>query len=302
MNEPELKKLLQSPKTLIMGILNVTPDSFSDGGQYFKSVDKAVIRIREMLEQGADIVDIGGESTRPGAKEVSEEDELGRVIPVIKVARKKFGDKLLISIDTYKSGVARRALEEGADMVNGVGGFRFDKKMAGVIAEYGCPVIMYHIKGVPRTMQKSEIVYKDVIGDIMGFFNEQITYGLSRGIKRERFIIDPGIGFGKTVGQNLEIIKRLKEFKELGLPVLIGVSRKSHLGILLKEKLNLSEIPGPGDRLEASLAETAIAVLNGASIIRTHDIAPRFIHPIHKKSMKVLLAMTTCHSIKSTLE
>ncbi len=272
MNEPKLRKLLQSPKTLIMGILNVTPDSFYDGGTYYGNTKRAVERIRHMFEQGADIIDIGGESTRPGAREVSEREEIQRIIPVIESARKKIGYDFPISIDTYKSEVAKTALEKGANMVNSVGGFRFDEHLADVVAAYGCPVVIYHIKGIPRTMQKGETVYNDVIGDIEDFFKEQIALGMKKGIKRERFIIDPGIGFGKTIGQNLEIIKRLKEFRELGLPILIGVSRKSHLGLLLKEKLNVTEIPGPTERLEASLAETAVAVLHGARIIRAHDV------------------------------
>jgi dihydropteroate synthase len=261
-------------KTLVMGILNVTPDSFSDGGLYFDDVAKAVARVEQMIEEGADIIDIGGESTRPGSAPISPEEELKRIIPIIGAVRKKLGDKLMLSIDTYRSSVAREALQEGADMINSLGGFAFDNKLADVVAEFDCPIAIYHIKGVPQTMQKGSIVYKDVIDEIVVFFQKEIYFGLSRGMKREQFILDPGIGFGKTLENNLEIIKRLHEFQKLDLPLLISVSRKSHLGKLLQERLGLSEMPDTSERLEASLAEIAVAVLNDASIVRTHDVLP----------------------------
>jgi dihydropteroate synthase len=254
-----------------MGILNVTPDSFSDGGK-FNSVDAAVARAGEMLQEGADIIDIGGESTRPGAEDVSEAEELKRVIPVIKAIREKLGNAFPVSIDTYKSAVAREALAAGASMINALGGFCFDEALADVAAEYDCPYVIYHIKGMPRTMQTGEIAYHEIISDISQFFEDQIVVGIGHGMKREQFIIDPGIGFGKTVEQNLEIIKRLSEFSTLNLPILVGVSRKSHLGKILQQKLHLTEMPAADDRLEASLAETAVAVKNGAKIIRTHDV------------------------------
>lgn len=260
-------------KVKIMGILNVTPDSFSDGGDFFGNIDRAVSRVAKMLEEGADIVDIGGESTRPGSEFVSAEEELSRVLPVIEEIRKKLGDKIVISIDTNKANVARHALEKGANIINSIGGWKFDPEIAKVASEFECPVVIYHIKGLPKTMQAGEITYSDVVGEIKEFFEEQIKIGAQFGIKRDKYIIDPGIGFGKTVEQNLEIIKRLSEFKVLNLPILIGISRKSHLGELLKEKLSLDEVPSPTERLEASLAETAIAVQNGASIVRTHDVA-----------------------------
>lgn len=259
-------------KIKIMGILNITPDSFSDGGIYFGNIKKSVDRVSQMLSEGADIIDIGGESTRPGADKVSLNEELRRVLPVIKEVRRKLGSGFDLSIDTYKAEVAREALKVGANMVNSVGGFLFDKNMADIVVDINCPIAIYHIRGIPRSMQKTKIAYKDVIGEIMKFFEEQIDFGIKKGIKRSRFIIDPGIGFGKNVEQNIEIIRRLNEFKKLNLPILIGVSRKSHLGILLKEKLKLDGIPSTDERLEASLAETAIAVLNGATIVRTHDV------------------------------
>ena len=257
-------------KTLIMGVLNVTPDSFSDGGLYIDQ-RKAVKRALQMVSEGADMIDIGGESTRPGSKSVSEDEELQRVLPVIKTIRKKLPDTRL-SIDTYHAEIAKKAIAAGATIVNSLGGFLFDPKLADVVADASCPIIIYHIKGKPKTMQKGEIVYKDVIGDIKKFFAEQTAFGVAKGIKREQFLLDPGIGFGKKVEQNLEIIKRLSEFQALGLPIVIGVSRKSHLGIVLKEALHFKDIPQPSERLEASLAETAIAVLHGASIVRTHDV------------------------------
>jgi dihydropteroate synthase len=261
-------------KTLVMGVLNVTPDSFSDGGLYFDDVAKAVARVEQMIEEGADIIDIGGESTRPGSASISPEEELKRIIPIISAVNNKLGDKIMLSIDTYKSSVAREALQAGADMINSLGGFTFDNTLADVAAASGCPMVIYHIQGEPRTMQAGSIFYSDVIDDIAVFFQKEIYFGLSKGMKREQFILDPGIGFGKTLEHNLEIIKRLHEFQRLDLPLLIGVSRKSHLGKLLQEKLGLPQMPGASERLEASLAETAVAVLNGASIVRTHDVLP----------------------------
>lgn len=261
-------------KTLVMGILNVTPDSFSDGGLYFDDVAKAVARVEQMIEEGADIIDIGGESTRPGSAPISPEEELKRIMPIISAVSNRPGDKIMLSIDTYRSSVARAVLQEGADMINSLGGFTFDNALADVVAASGCPIVIYHIKGEPRTMQAGPIVYRDVIDDISVFFQKEIYFGVSRGMKREQFILDPGIGFGKTLEYNLEIIRRLREFQKLDLPLLIGVSRKSHLGTLLQQRLELPHMPGASERLEASLAETAVAVLNGASIVRTHDVLP----------------------------
>ncbi len=260
-------------KTLVMGILNVTPDSFSDGGLYFDDIAKAVARVEQMIEEGADIIDIGGESTRPGSDPISQEEELKRIIPIIDAVSNKPGDKVMLSVDTYKSSVAKMALQAGAHIINSLGGFTFDKTLADVVATTGCPIVIYHIKGEPRTMQAS-IVYKDVIDEIVVFFQKQIYVGLSRGMKREQFILDPGIGFGKTLEHNVEIIKRLHEFEKLKLPLLVGVSRKGHLGKLLQQRLGLAQMPGASERLEASLAETAVAVLKGASIVRTHDVLP----------------------------
>lgn len=265
-----MRKLQLGRSTLIMGILNVTPDSFSDGGLYIDP-QKAVLRAGEMIQEGADIIDVGGESTRPGSETISVEEEIKRVVSVIKEIRRDF-PKSFISVDSCKSEVVEAAILAGADMVNSLGGFLFDKKLADTVAKFKCKVIIYHIKGEPRSMQKGEIIYKDVVGEIKQFFEDQIKFGLSKGLKREQFNVDPGIGFGKTVEQNLEIIKRLNEFQSLKLPIVIGVSRKNHLGAILQKELNLSALPLPTERLEAALSETAVAVLNGAAIVRTHDV------------------------------
>ncbi|WP_457638715.1 dihydropteroate synthase [Persephonella sp.] len=257
-------------KTAVMGILNLTPDSFSDGGIYYKNIDRAVERVAQMLEEGADIIDIGGESTRPGAMPVSKEEEMERVIPVIKAVRKELGDNFLISIDTYKADVAKAAVEEGADIINDISGMTFDPKMAETVALLDCPVVINHTTGRPENMQDN-VYYDDVVVDIIGFLESQIKKGMEKGIRKDRFIIDPGIGFGKYVEHNIEIIKRLKEFKVLGMPVLIGISRKSFIETVLKNLTGRGSVP-PEERLSGSLGATAVAVLNGAHIVRTHDV------------------------------
>ncbi len=258
-------------KTILMGVLNVTPDSFSDGGVWFGSVEKAVFHAKQMLEDGAQIIDVGGESTRPGAEKVIVEEELSRTIPVIEKVR-TLGTSFDISIDTYKSEVAKEAVKAGATIINEVSGLQMDKNMPAVVAETGVRVVINHMRGTPQTMQQGEIVYKDVVADIVAFFEKQITLLIERGVSQDRIILDPGFGFGKTVEQNLELVKRLGEFEILGLPILIGVSRKSTFGKILQEEFGLSVPASTTDRLEASLAATAVAVLNGASIVRTHDV------------------------------
>ena len=255
----------------IMGVLNITPDSFSDGGSYFNNIEIALKRVKEMIGEGADIIDVGGESTRPGSDSVNVDEELRRVVPVIKAIRDSVGKNVDISVDTNKSEVAREAIKVGANIINSLGGFSFDRKLADVVKESDCLMVIYHIKGSPKTMQEGEIVYEDIISEIKDFFDSEIKFAESNGIPREKLLFDPGIGFGKTVEQNIEIIKRLKEFKDM--PIVVGISRKSHLGKILQESLHLSEVPPPNERLEAGLAETAVAVLNGACVIRTHDVA-----------------------------
>lgn len=258
-------------KTAIMGIVNVTPDSFSNGNSDYKDVDKIIKKVAYMLDNGADIIDIGGESTRPGAEPVSVEEELDRVIPVIEAVRRELGDRFFISVDTYKSIVAEEALKAGADIVNDISGMTFDDKIAEVVAKFDCPLIINHIRGKPSDMQKGEIYYDDVVVDILRFLKRQIEFGISKGIRPDRFIIDPGIGFGKLPEHNVEIIKSLNEFKVLGLPILIGISRKSFLNFILKNLLTKEDVP-PNKRLFASLGATSYAVLNGAHIVRVHDV------------------------------
>lgn len=250
-----------SSKTHIMGILNVTPDSFSDGGMYLEP-EKAVDHGLRLQDEGADIIDIGGESTRPGSDPVPEEEELRRVIPVIKKLSQKI--KIPISIDTYKSRVAREALEAGATIVNDISGLRADPEMKKVIAKYRVPVVIMHIKGTPKTMQTNP-VYEALIPEIMDYLREGIKIALDAGVPEDLIIIDPGIGFGKTFDQNLEIINRLKEFTYLEKPLLIGPSRKAFIGKIL------GDVP-PAMRLEGTLAAVAVAIFNGANIVRVHDV------------------------------
>ena len=268
-----VRLLSQKKKTLVMGVLNITPDSFSDGDLYFNNVANALKRAGKMIKEGADIIDIGGESTRPGSFSISADEEIRRVLPIIKKIRQKFGKKIIISIDTNKMEVAKKAIQVGASMVNTLGGFTFDPNLAKVIADKKVPVVFYHIKGKPRTMQSGEIKYKNVIKEINTFFEKQMAIGRSYGIKNEQYILDPGIGFGKSVGHNLAIIKKFRAFTKWHFPILVGVSRKSHLGQILQSKLNLKKIPKPNERLEAGLAEVAVAVFNGANIVRAHDVA-----------------------------
>jgi dihydropteroate synthase len=248
-------------KTHIMGVLNVTPDSFSDGGLF---VDKksAVRHAYYLAENGADILDIGGESTRPGAAALSLNEELQRTIPVIQAVARSV--HIPISIDTCKAEVARRALDAGASMVNDISGLRSDHGMLKVIAEYGVPVVAMHIKGTPKNMQEHP-VYEALIPEIMDYLRYSIGLAADSGIPEDRIIIDPGIGFGKTVDHNVEIIKHLKEFTLLGRPVAIGVSRKAFIGKLLGGAPT-------GERMEGTAAAVAISILNGANIVRVHDV------------------------------
>jgi dihydropteroate synthase len=257
--------MLSSEQWLVMGILNVTPDSFHDGGRYL-STDTAVARAREMVSSGADIIDIGGESTRPGAAHVSVDEEMERVIQVIKEIT---ADPVVpISIDTSKAAVARAALQAGAGMVNDVTALRGDPGMAKVAAEAGCPVCLMHMLGEPRTMQENP-QYQDVIGDIIEFFKERIGFAVSQGIRRENLILDPGIGFGKTLEHNLEILRRLEELGSLGLPLLIGVSRKRFIGMIMDDD-------GTGGRLPGTIAANLTAFRKGARIFRVHDVAENY--------------------------
>lgn len=248
-------------KTYIMGVLNITPDSFSDGGRYLNK-EKAVEQALRLIEEGADIVDIGGESTRPGSEPVPVEEELRRTIPVIEAVSKK--TKIPLSIDTYKSEVAARALEAGASLVNDISGMRLDPEMPKVVAGYNVPVIVTHMKGKPRDMQQNP-VYEALLPEIMDYLRISILLAGKFGIPGDRIIVDPGIGFGKTFAHNLEIIKNLGELTLLGKPVAIGVSRKAFIGGIL------GGAPA-SERLEGTAAAVAISIFNGANIVRVHDV------------------------------
>ena len=243
-----------------MGILNVTPDSFSDGGK-FLSVEAAVAQGKKMAGEGADIIDVGGESTRPGAIKLPAAEELTRVIPVIENLR--MAVKVPLSIDTYKSEVARKALAAGACIINDVTALRGDRKMAQLAADAKVPVVLMHMKGTPRTMQKRPH-YRNAVGEISDFLRERASFAIRNGIKSENIIIDPGLGFGKRIEDNIDIIRGLEKFRRFGYPVLVGPSRKSFIGNILG--LSVEE------RREGTLAAVTACVLNGADIVRVHDV------------------------------
>ena len=253
--------LNQNRETLVMGIVNVTPDSFSDGGKFF-TPEVAISHASKLITQGADIIDIGGESTRPGAKLVSESEELKRVIPVIEKIRTD-NPKILISIDTTKASVAKYAVEAGANIINDVSGLSFDNNMTGIVESLNVPIVIMHMKGNPQNMQLNP-KYKDIVNEILDFFKIKIKIAIQSGINRSMIILDPGIGFGKTVDHNFELLSRLNEFNVLELPIMIGPSRKSFIGITL-------DLP-PEDRVEGTAAAVSAGVMNGASIVRVHDV------------------------------
>ena len=251
----------QNRETLVMGILNVTPDSFSDGGLFYNT-NEAVSHALQLIENGIDIIDIGGESTRPGAEKISEEEEIQRIIPVVKQIR-ELSPEIIISIDTTKSMVAQKAIQSGANIINDISGFSFDNKMIDVVRESKVPVIIMHMQGDPSNMQNKP-VYDDLIIDISSFFKSKIKLATDAGIKKKQIILDPGIGFGKTVGDNFQLINQLNEFCKLGFPVMIGPSRKSFIGTTLNLPVD--------DRLEGTAAAVAVGVMNGARIVRVHDV------------------------------
>lgn len=246
-------------RTVVMGILNVTPDSFSDGGLHASPGDAAEHGLR-MVDDGADIIDIGGESSRPGADPISMDEEMTRILPVIE---RLASSDVLISVDTYKPEVASAALDAGAHIVNDITGL-VDPAMVGLVAERKCPAVMMHMKGTPQTMQQ-EATYEDVVSEVMAYLRERIAQAAEAGIPRELLIVDPGIGFAKTTEHNLEIIRKLGDFKSLGLPILIGTSRKRFIGEAL------GDLP-PDQRLEGTAATVALCIANGANIIRVHDV------------------------------
>ncbi|MGI6006087.1 MAG: dihydropteroate synthase [Ruminococcus sp.] len=242
-----------SHKTYIMGILNVTPDSFSDGGKW-NSMDRALFHAEEMLREGADIIDVGGESTRPGHQQISDEEEIGRTAPVIAALKKRFD--VPVSVDTYKSAVARAALAEGADLINDIWGFKYDEKMAGIVAQTGAVCCLMH--------NKRQAVYRDFMKDMMEETLECARIAEAAGVGKDRILLDPGIGFGKTYEMNLEALRCLKQFCSMGYPVLLGTSRKSVIGLAL-------DLPAD-QRVEGTLATTVLGVLAGCAFVRVHDI------------------------------
>jgi dihydropteroate synthase len=257
--------LIWGQKTHVMGILNVTPDSFSDGGR-FDSLAGALAQATAMVHQGADILDIGGESTRPGSQPVSEAEELQRVLPVIRALRAKpMFDKTPISVDTTKAAVARAAIESGADFVNDVSGGMADPQMLSVVADLGCPIVLMHRRGTPNTMQQMT-EYADVVQEVCDRLAELVNQAVAAGVSRDVIAIDPGIGFAKTAMQNLPLLRELRSFQTLGCPVLVGVSRKSFIGAILDR-------PNPQDRLWGTAAACAAAIAGGADILRVHDVA-----------------------------
>ncbi|VAW64746.1 Dihydropteroate synthase [hydrothermal vent metagenome] len=258
----QILSLLSSDNAIIMGILNTTPDSFSDGGK-FNSVEAALAQALDMQKQGAQIIDVGGESTRPGAKAVSLDDEINRVVPVINAIRQQ--SDVIISIDTSKPEVMKAAVNAGANLINDVNALQAKGALA-VCAELAVPVCIMHMQGEPRTMQANP-VYDDVVDDIKTFFELRIRACVEAGIKREHIILDPGFGFGKNLQQNCQLLNRLDEFLSFDLPLLIGISRKSMLGKILNED-------SPDNRLYASIAAAVLARTRGAHIFRVHDVKP----------------------------
>ena len=254
------KTLTLGKRTHVMGILNVTPDSFSDGGCYL-DVQRAIAHTQLMVEEGATLVDIGGESSRPGASPVSVDEELARVLPVIRAIIDTVD--VLISVDTYKAEVAQQALEAGAHLVNDITALRADADMASVVARMKAGLILMHMKGTPRTMQQAP-QYDDVVNDVRASLQESIQTAEEQGIAAERIVIDPGIGFGKTTEHNLELLKRLAEFRSLNKPLLIGTSRKLFIGNVLGLPIN--------ERVEGTAATVCWAIAQGADIVRVHDV------------------------------
>jgi len=262
MNAPRFNQWIreENSATLIMGILNVTPDSFSDGGMYYNAT-QAIEFALQMEEEGADIIDVGGESTRPGAKTVELQKECDRILPVIEGIRTK--SDILISIDTYKSEVARQSIATGAGMVNDISGMTFDPNMVDVIKDSGLPVVIMHIKGTPENMQKNPY-YEDLMQELTEYFEERKKFARAKGILDQQIILDPGIGFGKRLQDNFQLLRELKKIVDMGFPVLIGPSKKSFIGLTLDLPID--------QRLEGTAAAVTTGILKGARIVRVHDV------------------------------
>lgn len=249
-------------KPVLMGVLNITPDSFADGGRFFDQ-EAAVRRLEQLQEEGAEIIDIGGESTRPGSLPVTEDEELERLAPVLEAAGRLVD--IPISVDTTKAGVAEAALAAGAEIINDISGLRFDPDIGELAAQSGAGLVLMHIRGRPRTMQEG-IRYDDLLGEVVAELRESVTRALAAGCQRGQLVVDPGIGFGKTAEQNLVLLSKLGRIAELGCPILIGPSRKSFIGKTLGLAVE--------DRLEATIAACVVGLLRGARIFRVHDVRP----------------------------
>ncbi|MBZ4663174.1 MAG: folP [Caloramator sp.] len=249
-------------KMKVMGILNATPDSFYSNSRV-SGVEEGVKRALEMIKNGADIIDVGGESTRPGSEPIGLDEELNRVIPLIEGIRRE-NKEILISVDTYRAETAKKAIEAGADIINDISGMTFDKDMVRVVKDYNVPIIIMHIKGTPKNMQQNP-QYENVLKEVKEYFKERIEYAIKNGISKDKIIIDPGIGFGKTYEHNIELIKNIEFFNDLEVPVLLAVSRKSSIGIAL------GNVP-PEERLEGTIAVTCYASMKNIHIIRVHDV------------------------------
>lgn len=247
------KEFIIGERTYVMGILNVTPDSFSDGGKYTE-VELAVKRVQQMIDEGADIIDVGGESTRPGHKAVCEEEEIKRVVPIIEGIRSHFD--IPISIDTYKAKTAEAAIKAGANIINDVWGFKKDPNMANVAAKYNVPCILMH--------NREEVPYKNLMREVILDIVESINIALDAGVKRENIILDPGIGFGKTYEENLIVMSNLEKIRALGFPILLGTSRKSMIGLTLDLPVN--------ERVEGTIATSVIGIMKGCDFVRVHDV------------------------------
>lgn len=252
-------------RTYLMGVLNVTPDSFSDGGQ-FNTVERAVAQARHLVHHGTDIIDIGGQSTRPGAESITRTEELERVIPVIEAIRHDDDDALaqaIISVDTTRSSVARAAVRSGADIINDISAGTYDKGMLSTVADLGVPIMIMHLRGTPATMQQLTD-YQDLLGEIREFLHHQIEDAIAVGVKPSKIAVDPGLGFAKTHAQNLELLRQLSHFRDLGSPLLVGPSRKSFIGTILDQ-------PDAQKRVWGTAAACCAAIAGGADILRVHD-------------------------------
>ena len=251
-------------QTYLMGVLNVTPDSFSDGGQ-FNTLDSALTQAHKMVADGADFLDIGGQSTRPNAEDVTLDEELDRVIPVIEALRQHDAfSQVPISVDTTRSQVANAAIAAGADLINDISGATFDAAMLSIVAKLGVPIVLMHIRGTSKTMQ-TLTDYEDLIGEMLQFLEARLQAAIAAGIDRSQIIIDPGIGFAKKAAQNLEILRQLPAFRALGCPILVGVSRKSFIGQILNE-------PDPQSRVWGTAAACVSAIVGGTDVLRVHDV------------------------------